>query len=720
MNQSREEKKNKIYGFIRHEDYKPMKIKDIMVLLGVSPYERGILEDILEELIDEGKILQTKRGKYATPEAIGFINGTFEGNQGGYGFVVLDDPEARDIFIPKDCTNDAMNKDSVLCRIIRPEENGRRSEGEIVEIIKRGSSEIVGTFQHNKSFGFVVPDDNKHSRDIFISKKEMNGAKTGHKVVVKITKFPEQGKKPEGKIVEILGHITDPTTEIIAVVRQYEIPVDFPEAVIKQINSISEEVREEDKGSREDIRDMRMVTIDGEDAKDLDDAISLEKLSNGNYRLGVHIADVTHYVRENTPLDKEAFNRGTSVYLVDRVIPMLPRKLSNGVCSLNAGVDRLALSCFMDIDDQGNVINHRISETLINIDRRMTYNNVKKILEDREPDLLDEYKDFVDFFELMKEVAMLLRGKRTERGSIDFDFEEAKIYLNDEGVPVEIKPYERSIATKIIEEFMLICNETIAEDHYWQDVPFMYRSHEEPNPERIQGLSEFIYNFGYSIKGKHGVVHPKAIQKVLDDITGSAEEPIISRLVLRSMKRAQYTATSDGHFGLAAKYYCHFTSPIRRYPDLQIHRIIKKNLNGELENKYGAMLANKMPEIAKQCSVTERRADEAERETEKLMKVRFMEDKLGQIFDGVISSITKWGMYIELPNTVEGLVHVSNMEDDYYNYDDKMHVFIGERTKKIYRLGDRVKVKLIDTDIIRKTIDFIVVNNEVVEEDIQE
>lgn len=710
MKQDRDEKKQKLYGLMKDDEYKPLKIKELMILLGISEDERGLLEQLVEELTDEGKIIKTKRGKYVIPEEVGMITGTFEGNQAGYGFLVLDDPEARDIFISKDCTNGAMNKDIVMCRIVKPELDGKRAEAEVIEIIKRGSKEIVGTFQHNKSFGFVVPDDNKYFRDIFIPKKNINGAMTGHKVVIKITKWPDEGKKPEGKIIEILGHVSDPTTEIVAVVRQYEIPVDFPQVVEMQVNAISDHVKDEDKANREDLRDLKMVTIDGEDAKDLDDAISLEKLPNGIYRLGVHIADVTHYVRESTPLDKEAYKRGTSVYLVDRVIPMLPRELSNGICSLNAQVDRLALSCIMDIDESGTVVGHRMSETLINIDRRMSYTNVKKILEDEDKELLEEYKDFIEFFQQMKELALILRSKRIQRGSIDFNFEESKIYLDEKGIPVDIIPYERNIATRIIEEFMLICNETVAENFYWQDIPFVYRSHEEPNPEKILALSEFIYNFGYSIKGKHGSIHPKAIQKVLDDIEGSKEEPIISRLVLRSMKQAKYTATSDGHFGLAARYYCHFTSPIRRYPDLQIHRIIKMSLNGQMSQSYTTKLKNNIAEIAKQCSITERRAEEAERETEKLMKVRFMEDKLGEIFDGVISSITKWGMYVELSNTVEGLVHVTNMDDDYYVYDEKLHVFVGEKTKRIFRLGDRVKVKLVGTDVIRKTIDFIIVD----------
>lgn len=710
--EKREERKSKVLGFISSDEYKPMKIRDLQVMLGVSPDERGDLVEILEELCQEGKILKTKRGKFALPEQIGLIAGIFQGNQGGYGFLILDDPEAKDYFVPRDLTNGALNKDRVLCNIVKPEGNGKRGEAEVVDIIERGKSEIVGTFQHNKTFGFVVADDSKFGRDIFINSKNIKGAVTGNKVVVQITKWPTEGKKPEGKIIEVLGHITDPTTEIVAVVRQHDIPTVFPEEVEKQVSRFGDQVIEKDKVGREDLRGVQMVTIDGEDAKDLDDAISLEKLENGLFRLGVHIADVTHYVKEKSPLDKEAYKRGTSVYLVDRVIPMLPRKLSNGLCSLNAMVERLALSCIMEINKDGEVVSHRISETLINIDRRMSYSEVKRILVDEDEALKEECIDFLPLFDQMEELAAILRKKRTSRGSIDFDFEESKIILDEHGVPIELKPYERSVATRIIEEFMLLCNETIAEEYYWQDVPFVYRSHEEPDVEKITKLSEFIYNFGYSIKGKHGSVHPKALQKVIDDISGTAEEPIISRLVLRSMKQARYTHTSEGHFGLAAKYYTHFTSPIRRYPDLQIHRIIKKNIHGEMQTPYMSKLNKAMPEICKQCSITERRAEEAEREVEKLMKVRFMEDKIGEIFEGVISSVTKWGMYVELPNTVEGLIHVTNMEDDYYVYDEKMHIFVGERTKRIYRLGDRIKVKLVATDIIQKTIDFIIVNDE--------
>lgn len=709
MNKIIFEKKDKVYGFISDKHYKPMKLKDIMIVLSVPKQETALLKQILDILIEEGKIVKTQRGKYAMPEHMGLFPATFQGNQSGFGFAILEDAEAKDVFIPKDFVNGAMHKDTVLIKYTTPEAEGKRAEGEIVKILERGQSFIVGTFEESQNFGFVVPDDSKHAKDIYVSNKHKGKAMKGHKVVVEIIKYPENDKKPEGKIVEIIGHISDPTTDILAIVRQYEIPTEFPSEVEKFLENIPTEVDEKDKVSREDLRDVMMVTIDGEDAKDLDDAISLEKLENGNYRLGVHIADVTNYIKEDSPMDKEALKRGTSVYLVDRVIPMIPRKLSNGICSLNANVDRLALSCIMDVDNKGHVISHRISQALINIDRRMTYTNVKKILVDEDKEVIEEYKEFTGFFKLMEELAAVLRTRRTERGAIDFDFDEAKIILDDRGKAIDIKPYERNVATHIIEEFMLLANETIAEDYFWQDIPFLYRTHEDPAPEKIQKLNEFMHNFGYSMKGVSTKIHPKDIQKVLKEIEGKDEEPIISRLALRSMKQARYTASCEGHFGLAAKYYSHFTSPIRRYPDLQIHRIIKENINNELKANRIKKLRDIMPEVAKQCSITERRAEDAERDTEKLKKVEYMEDKIGEEFDGVISSITGWGMYIELPNTVEGLVHVNNMKDDYYNYDEKLHVFVGERTSNVYKMGEKVKVKLIGTDKIRKTIDFKIV-----------
>ena len=499
---------------------------------------------------------------------------------------------------------------------------------------------MVGTYKKSKTFGFVVPDNKKICYDIFVPQEKSMGAVTGHKVVVELTSYGTLKKNPEGRVKEIIGHINDPGTDIMSIIKAYDLPMEFPESVMKSLNDIPDELSSKDYAGRVDLRDLQTVTIDGEDAKDLDDAITVSE-ENGIYHLGVHIADVSNYVKEYSPLDKEAYKRGTSVYLVDRVIPMLPHKLSNGICSLNQGCDRLALSCLMDIDEKGNVISHKICESVINVDRRMTYTNVKKILENEDEEILNEYKDFADMFRLMEKLALILRQRRFKRGSIDFDFPETKITLNDKGEPVEIKPYDRNTATRIIEDFMLIANETVAEDYFWQEIPFLYRSHENPDPEKIRRLGTFINNFGYSIKiGDE--IHPKELQKLLVKIEGSDEENLIARLTLRSMKRASYTTECVGHFGLAAKYYCHFTSPIRRYPDLQIHRIIKENLHGGMSDKRSEHFAAILPEVAKQTSATERRADDAERDTDKLKMVQYMEKHIGETFEGVVSGMTAW------------------------------------------------------------------------------
>ena len=697
-------RKELLLEMMNHKDYKPLKIKEITILLNIPPTAREELEEVLDELINEGKVIRTKRGKIALAEQFNLITGVYEGHSKGFGFVVIEGEE-EDIFIPKTATNGAFHKDKVLIRLTSAPK-GKRKEGEIVKIIERGITEIIGTFEKSRNFGFVIPDNTRFAQDIFVSKANDKGCVTGHKVVIKLTDYGNDRRSPEGKIKEIIGHVNDPGTDIMSIVRSYELPTEFPQQVWNQIESISTVVTDEDKKGRLDIRDWQTVTIDGEDAKDLDDAITITKGENGIFTLGVHIADVTNYVREKSPLDKEALKRGTSVYLVDRVIPMLPHKLSNGICSLNQQVDRLALSCIMDVDAKGNVIGHTIEETVINVDRRMTYTAVKEILAEEKQDTIEQYKELVPMFKLMEELAMTLRERRKKRGSIDFDFPESKIKLNQKGEPIDIKPYDRNVATKIIEEFMLLANETVAEDYFWQDIPFVYRSHEEPNPEKIQQLGQFIHNFGYNIKGSGETVHPKEIQKLLTEIEGKAEEPIIARLALRSMKQARYTTTNDGHFGLSTKYYCHFTSPIRRYPDLQIHRIMKHNINGRMDEKRLKHYDKILFDVAKQSSETERRADEAERETDKLKKVEYMSKFIGDVFDGVISGVTTWGLYIELPNTIEGLVHVTALDDDYYIYDQSKHMYIGERTSKLYRLGDKVRVRVVSTDKIQKTIDF--------------
>lgn len=712
----RNARKQMLLDMMKHPGYTPLKIKELMTILQVPPSDRTELETILGELISEGKIVRSKRGKFALPQTYNLVAGTFQGHPKGFGFLILDEDE-KDIFIPASGCNGAMHKDRVLCRITKPETADKRAEAEVVEILQRGPEYIVGTYQESENFGFVVPDDQKYSRDIFIPKKASKGAVTGHKVLVRITNWAQERRNPDGEVLAILGHINDPGVDILSIVYQYDLPREFPKEVMDEVEKIELEVPEKDKEGRRDLRNIQMVTIDGEDAKDLDDAISIEKQSNGNYILGVHIADVTHYVRENTALDKEALERGTSIYLVDRVIPMLPHKLSNGICSLNAGVDRLALSCIMEIDKSGNVHSHEIVESVVNINERMTYTAVKKILVDEDEALKERYKDFVPMFETMRELAEILRKKRMKRGAIDFDFPETKVILDDEGHPTEIRPYDRNIATRIIEEFMLVCNETIAEDYFWQDKPFIYRTHEEPDPVKIMALTEFIRNFGYNIKGSNQKVHPKDLQKILEDIEGKPEESIISHLVLRSMKQARYSNECYGHFGLAAKYYCHFTSPIRRYPDLQIHRIIKYNIHQKLTEKKEKQLFGHMPEVAKISSLRERRAEEAERETVKLKKVEYMQQFVGKMFEGVITSTTSWGVYVELPNTVEGLVHVNDMSDDYYIYDEAGHRWIGEHTKQIYRLGDKVKVQLIKANPLTRSIDFRFVTDEAFEKE---
>jgi ribonuclease R len=591
----------------------------------------------------------------------------------------------------------------VKVAVTRQGRGGRRCEGVIVAVLEHTITELVGTYQESRNYGFVIPDNGKIGYDIFIPKEKSHGAVEGHKVVCQITDYGKGRRNPEGVITQILGHINDPGTDILSIVKSYDIPSEFSDEVVRYLDKIPDSVNSKDCAGRVDCRSWQMVTIDGEDAKDLDDAITLTE-SDGVYHLGVHIADVSHYVTENSPLDKSAYERGTSVYLVDRVIPMLPHKLSNGICSLNQGVDRLALSCLMDIDSKGNVISSRICETVVNVDRRMTYTNVKKVL-DGDESLIEEYHDIVDFFKLMEKLAGILREKRYRRGSIDFDFPETKITLDKNGHPIDVRPYDRNTATRIIEEFMLIANETVATEYFWQELPFLYRSHEKPDPEKMQKLGAFINNFGYSIRVGENM-HPKEIQKLLNKIEGSDEENLIARLTLRSMKRASYTTECVGHFGLAAKYYCHFTSPIRRYPDLFIHRIIKENIHGGLTEKRIAHYNKLLPETAKHTSTTERRADDAERDTDKLKMVEYMEGHIGESFDGVISSITSWGIYVELPNTIEGMIRVSQLTDGHYEYDENHYEMVNWRNGRRYKLGQKLKVRVAGIDKILRTIDF--------------
>lgn len=688
-----------------HDDYTPLKLKEIAILLQLDDKKKVELEESLNKLVTMGKVEKTKRGKFMLQTKPDVLLGKYFSHKKGFGFVQIEGQE-DDIFIPGNYSNGAFHGDQVTVKLLA-NPRGKRAEGEIVSIISRGRDEIVGLYEKGENFGFVIPDDTRFSKHIFISQKDSKGAMTGHKVVVKMKSWGDEAKNPEGIITEIIGHILEPSTDILSIVKGMQIPSTFPDEVMSFVENISDKILESEMVGRLDIRSWPTVTIDGEDAKDLDDAITLSQNLDGTFKLGVHIADVTHYVTEGSPLDKEAVNRGTSVYLVDRVIPMLPQKLSNGICSLNAKTDRLALSCIMQIDKNGKVTSYELQKTVINVDERMTYTDVNTIIEGLDEEVTKRYIDFVPMFMLMRSLADCLRDKRRERGSIDFDFPEAKVKLNEQGEPIDIMAYERNAATKLIEDFMLLANETVAEHFFWQETPFVYRSHDEPDPERIKALGQFIYNFGYHIKGKEDI-HPKEIQKLLYDIEGKKEAPLISRLALRSMKQARYTVSCDGHYGLSTKYYTHFTSPIRRYPDLQIHRIIKESIEGRLTEERLAHYAKLLPDIAKQSSETERRAEQAERETIKLKKVEYMSKFIGEVFEGAISGVTNWGLYVELPNTVEGLIHVTELNDDYYNYDEKKHMFIGERRGNIYTLGDTIRVEVLACNIQERTIDFCI------------
>ena len=731
--------------------YQPMRLREISSLLRLSKEEKRELYDVLDELCEEGKVSVDRKGRYEKvkgkwkkkkddryyddrreeygseygrkkkdknkkdknkkeqPEGIQ-AEGTFIGHPKGFGFVEIEG-QHEDIFIPESDTGTAMHQDKVRIIIRDDKKEGKRQEGVVVKVLERGMPEIVGTYQLNRDFGFVISDNPKFSKDIFIPRKEAAGIKNGDKVIAVITDYGSGNKNPEGKIKENLGNIRTPGTDILAIVKSFGIPSEFPEKVMKQAQRVPDHVLDADRDGRLDLRHLQTVTIDGEDAKDLDDAISLTK-EGDIYHLGVHIADVSNYVQYNSALDREALKRGTSVYLADRVVPMLPERLSNGICSLNQGEDRLALSCLMDINEKGKVVSHQIAETVINVDERMCYTDVKNILEDTDEEAKKRYDALIPMFFMMKELSGILRNSRHHRGSIDFDFPESKIILNAAGKAIDVKPYEANVATKIIEDFMLMANETVAQEYCTEEIPFVYRTHDNPDPEKVESLLTLLHNQGVKIQKAKEEITPKEIQQIIESIEGLPNEAMISRLVLRSMKQAKYTTECSGHFGLAAKYYCHFTSPIRRYPDLQIHRIIKDNLRGRLMREGRTEhYAEILDEVARQSSVCERRADEAERESDKLKKAEYMSYHLGEEFEGIISGVTGWGLYVELPNTVEGLVHVNTLRDDYYVFDQESYELRGEMTKKVYKLGDKVRVRVAEADKMLKTVDFELVSD---------
>lgn len=685
-----------------------MRAKDIAMLLQIPKGKRSDLFVVLDELEAEGLIC-CRKGKYekVIPEekkqSSEILEGTFISNAKGFGFVEVDGLD-EDLYVHEEDTLHAFHKDRVQVQV-KPGKTGARREAKVLHILGHGIIEVVGTYEASQNFGFVVPDNVKLQQDIFIPREHTKGASDGDKVVAKLVSYGDGHKSPEGRVTEILGAKGQPGIDVLSIARAYELPMEFPEKVMNQANRVPDHVLESDFQGRMDLRDWTVVTIDGEDAKDLDDGISLTKEGN-IYHLGVHIADVTNYVQGNSALDREALRRGTSVYLVDRVIPMLPKRLSNGICSLNQGEDRLALSCLMDIDSSGKMLGHKIAETVICVDRRMTYTAVKGILEG-DKELRKEYQELVPLFHHMKDLSQIVRANRTRRGSIDFDFPESKVYLDDMGHPIEIKAYEQNVATRIIEDFMLLANETVAKEYCEHQIPFVYRTHENPDSDKMEKVLSFIRSQNIEVHKGRQDISPLEVQEILTAIEGEPVEPLISRLLLRSMKQAKYTTGCSGHFGLAAKHYCHFTSPIRRYPDLQIHRIIKDNLRGRMDEEKKLYYAHFLDDVAEKSSILERRAEEVERETIKLKKAEYMEARIGQIFEGVVSGVTGWGMYVELPNTVEGLVHVSTLVDDYYVFDEENYQLVGEQFKRTYHLGDTVRVRVEEVDLTTKTIDFM-------------
>ncbi|SES94077.1 ribonuclease R [Anaerobranca gottschalkii] len=701
--------REKILQFMKEEAYKPLTLEELVSTLGLKGEEIVIFQNVLEDMEREGEIIKTRANRYGVPERMNLVVGILQGNPKGYAFLTPINPDLDDVYVSSTDLNGAMHNDKVVVRLHKGGFIGKQ-EGEVIRILNRANTTVVGTFVKSRNFGFVIPEDKRIAQDIFVSKSDFAGAENNDVVVVEITRWPEPRRNPEGRVIQRLGNKNAPGIDILAIMAKHKLPMEFPKSVLEELKDVPEIVREQDLKNRKDFRNLPIVTIDGEDAKDLDDAVYVKKQNNGNFYLSVHIADVSYYVQPNTEIDKEAYSRGTSVYLVDRVIPMLPEKLSNGICSLNPKIDRLTLSLEMEIDPTGKVVEYDITQGVIKTVERMTYTAVNKILVDNDHETSQRYKDLIPMFREMHELMEILNNRRMKRGAIDFDFPESKVELDSEGKPVRIVPRERSVAEKIIEEFMLVANETVAEHIARMELPFIYRIHEKPALEKITTLNEFIYNFGYHIKGSADNLHPKAIQELLKKVKGKKEEKIINTVVLRSMKQAKYSGENLGHFGLAAQYYTHFTSPIRRYPDLIVHRILRWLLTGQLTEKRIKNLNKNMAIYALHTSVQERKAEEAERETLDLKKVEYMERHLGEAFEGIISSVTNFGMFVELENTVEGLVHISTLIDDYYHFNEKTYSLVGERTRKTYKLGDKVKIRVARVNKEEKNIDFILIS----------
>lgn len=701
--------KEVLVGLMKEKGYKPLKKQDLAKIFDINKHQRKDFYKLIDQMEKEGYILKSSNEKYGVPENMGYIKGHVQMSEMGYAFLIPEDEALGDLFIGKEETKSAMDGDIVLAMIVREATENKRAEGKIIKILERVNKTIVGKFQQNSNFGFVVPESKKMKQDIYVPNKKTRGAKNNQVVVVEIEKWPEEGRKPEGKIVEILGYMSEPGVDVEVIIKQFNLPEDFPKEVYKETKKVEETISKEEINRRLDLRNKKIFTIDGKDAKDLDDAISIEKLNDGNYVLGVHIADVTHYVKERSPLDIEALNRGTSVYLVDRVIPMLPKKLSNGVCSLNPNVDRLTLSVMMTITPQGKVVSHDIKETIIRSVERLNYTDISNLLENDDIELKKRYEGILDDLYLAEKLAAILRLKREQRGAIDFDFDEAKVILDENGKVASIDKYDRRVANRMIEEFMLVCNETVSEAMFWTETPFLYRIHEDPDEERMNVFIRFINNFGYTIKGiEDGEVHPKELQKILEQVKGKKEEAVINTLMLRSLKKARYSSVAEGHFGLSAEYYSHFTSPIRRYPDLQIHRIIKEFINAEFNTKRDSHYRKILPKVAEQSSTMERKAEEAERESVKMKMAEYMKAHIGETYEGIISGVTSFGLFVELENTIEGLVHVNKMLG-YYVFDETEFTLYDDTSGKEYKLGDTVNIKVIGADVTKRQIDFIII-----------
>ena len=705
-----EEQEQKILELLKDENYKPMKPKEIAMLMRVPKNEYNDFLNVLGNLELNLKIQKNRKNQYRIVEKV-YYDGIYRKHSKGFGFVKIESDE-DEIYISKDNSLNALNGNRVLIEIVEEKNKLKKAEGRIVKILKHEKNTVVGIFQNNKNFGFVVPDDKNFGTDIFISKKNFGKARNNHKVLVQITKYPQKGKKAEGKIIEVLGNVNEAGVDMLSLIKENNLPARFPEQVVQEAIKCGNKIDETDIKNRVDLRGQNIFTIDGEDAKDLDDAVRVIKLENGNYKLDVHIADVSYYVKPNSLLDQEALIRGTSIYMLARVIPMLPRELSNGICSLNAGEDRFTLSCSMEINEKGDVISTEIYKAVINVTERMSYTDVQKILDNSDEEVVNKYKKYIKDFKLMEELALILKNKRLDKGYLNLEIPESKIELDIDGKVVNIKKYETSFANEIIEQFMLTANEQVAEKFYWLDAPFIYRVHEKPDYEKVQELNKFLINFGLMLKVNKDNIYPKEFAKILEQVKGKEEEKVVSNLVLRTLKIARYEEINEGHFGIASKYYCHFTSPIRRYPDLFIHRIISKYLeeNYVLDEKFILEYKEQAKDRAKQASEREKIATKVERESEALKKAEYMENKIGEEYDGIISSVTSFGIFVELDNTVEGLIRFDDLGNEYFIYDEEKKRLIGERTNKIYKIGDKVRIRVKDANKLLRTVDFELVS----------